>query len=351
MDPSKQSSGNFDFQDFPVDSTLVELDTSDQQTHTFKQFPDSAVDDDLEGTVEENKLLGEEKPAGGGGAIWTVEYYRRYFNVDTSDVRDRCLWSMVPKPGTNFLKDRLQQNPDLYGPFWIGVTLVISIAVMGNLANYLQVAAAGDRYHWRYDFHKLTLAATVVFCYSCLVPIALWAVFWWRGVQATVTLLQLVCLYGYSLTVYIPISVLCASGVWQLQWALMLAGFAVSGAVLAASLWSALGEEQRRLAIAVTAVVLLLHLALAAGFLLYFFRSPVPATDVQATTAAAAVAAATAEKTAAPASPAAKRAASDPAAPAGDQGAAAAKTKGAPPPDAAGGGGADAGAAAKPAQR
>ncbi|XP_043222734.1 uncharacterized protein LOC122381980 isoform X2 [Amphibalanus amphitrite] len=115
MDPSKQSSGNFDFQDFPVDSTLVELDTSDQQTHTFKQFPDSAVDDDLEGTVEENKLLGEEKPAGGGGAIWTVEYYRRYFNVDTSDVRDRCLWSMVPKPGTNFLKDRLQQNPDLYG--------------------------------------------------------------------------------------------------------------------------------------------------------------------------------------------------------------------------------------------
>ena len=53
----------------------------------------------------------------------------------------------------------------------------------------------------------MTLAATVVFCYSCLVPIALWAVFWWRGVQTTVTLLQLVCLYGYSLTVYIPISV------------------------------------------------------------------------------------------------------------------------------------------------
>ena len=43
------------------------------------------------------------------------------------------------------------------GPFWIGVTLVISIAVMGNLANYLQVAAAGDRYHWRYDFHKRTV--------------------------------------------------------------------------------------------------------------------------------------------------------------------------------------------------
>ena len=45
------------FADFSVDSTLVELDTSEQQTHTFKQFPDSAVDDDLDGNVEENKVF------------------------------------------------------------------------------------------------------------------------------------------------------------------------------------------------------------------------------------------------------------------------------------------------------
>ena len=43
---------------------------------------------------------------------------------------------------------------------------------------------------WRRSV-AVTLAATVVFCYSCLVPIALWAVFWWRGVQTSVTLLQL----------------------------------------------------------------------------------------------------------------------------------------------------------------
>ena len=72
------------------------------------------------------QLLGDDKPAG-GGAIWTVEYYRQYFNVDTSDVRDRCLWSMVPKPGTNFLKDRLQHNPDLYG-------------VLASMATVLHVA-------------------------------------------------------------------------------------------------------------------------------------------------------------------------------------------------------------------
>jgi len=287
MDSKKETSINFDFQDFAQDSTLVDLDTPNQQTHTFKQFPDSAVDEDLDGNVEQSKLLGEEKPS--GGAIWTVEYYRKYFNVDTADVRDRCLWSMVPKPGTNFLRDRLQHNPDLYGPFWIGVTLVISIAVMGNLANYLQIAAQGHQYNWKYDFHKLTLAASVVFCYSWLVPVAMWAVFWWRGAQTSVTLLQLVCLYGYSLTVYIPISILCATGLWQLQWALMLLGFALSGAVLVTSLWSALSEERRNVALAVATVVLVLHLALAAGFLLYFFRAPLPASSPSSTTATAAV--------------------------------------------------------------
>lgn len=44
---------------------------------------------------------------------------------------------------------------DLYlffkGPFWICATLVVTIAISGNLANYL--IHAGD-HNWAYDFHK-----------------------------------------------------------------------------------------------------------------------------------------------------------------------------------------------------
>jgi hypothetical protein len=37
------------------------------------------------------------------------------------------------------------------GPFWICVTLVVTIAISGNLANYL--IQVGE-HNWTYDFHK-----------------------------------------------------------------------------------------------------------------------------------------------------------------------------------------------------
>ena len=39
----------------------------------------------------------------------------------------------------------------LKGPFWICATLVVTIAISGNLANYL--VHAGE-HNWTYDFHK-----------------------------------------------------------------------------------------------------------------------------------------------------------------------------------------------------
>jgi len=38
------------------------------------------------------------------------------------------------------------------GPFWICITLVFTVAVAGNLANYFH--SAGEHYKWKYDFHK-----------------------------------------------------------------------------------------------------------------------------------------------------------------------------------------------------
>jgi len=38
------------------------------------------------------------------------------------------------------------------GPFWICTTLVFTIAVAGNLANYFH--HSGEHYKWKYDFHK-----------------------------------------------------------------------------------------------------------------------------------------------------------------------------------------------------
>lgn len=55
----------------------------------------------------------------------TIEFYQRFFDVDTFMVLERIANSMIPKRApSNYLKLNIGQNPDLYGPFWITTTLV-----------------------------------------------------------------------------------------------------------------------------------------------------------------------------------------------------------------------------------
>ena len=62
---------------------------------------------------------------------------------------------MMPWPSRPFLGHVVKKNrADLYGPFWICATLVVAIAVSGNLAAYRQSPQTiGLR--WHYDFHKV----------------------------------------------------------------------------------------------------------------------------------------------------------------------------------------------------
>jgi len=66
-------------------------------------------------------------------------------------VQRRILHSFYPKPGSNFIVDHVQPIPDLYGPFWISVTLIFSMAICGNIANYIQ-SDGEDRIAFQNDF-------------------------------------------------------------------------------------------------------------------------------------------------------------------------------------------------------
>ena len=109
--------------------------------------------------------------------IWFVFYFR-------------LIWSVLPRPGTtmDFLRRSIRPKPDLYGPFWVCVTLIFSVAISGkitnivmgtkkqsqilmftkllfisfdytgNVAQYLQTAVQANPatgFRWHYDFHKV----------------------------------------------------------------------------------------------------------------------------------------------------------------------------------------------------
>ncbi|XP_017095187.2 protein YIPF1 [Drosophila bipectinata] len=227
--------------------------------------------------------------AGGGGgklSFLTIEYYQQFFNVDTYMVLERIVNSMIPKRAAgNYLRMNIGENPDLYGPFWITVTLIFSIAISGNIASYLQ--QANDKYTWHYNFHLVSYAATCIFLYANILPAILWALFKYslKPVDAsdavetdsasyTPSLLSLMCIYGYSLAIYIPVSILWVINISVLQWLLVITAALLSGTVLIAVLTPALRNSQFSLFLIIG--ILSAHFVLAAGFLLYFFHSPEP---------------------------------------------------------------------------
>jgi len=53
----------------------------------------------------------------------------------------------------------------------------------------------------------VTVATSAIFAYWWLMPTLLYGLLWWRDNQAGFTYTELLCIYGYSLAVYIPISV------------------------------------------------------------------------------------------------------------------------------------------------
>ncbi len=93
-----------------------------------------------------------------------------------------------------------------YGPFWICSTLVFVTAALGNFAAYLaHKTSAGGGEAWHYDINKVTYAAIMFYGYVGVIPLGLYFLLKYLGVVSG--LIQLWCLYGYSLFVFIPASV------------------------------------------------------------------------------------------------------------------------------------------------
>lgn len=57
----------------------------------------------------------------------------------------------------------------------------------------------------------MSIAATIIYAYAWLVPLALWGFLVWRNSKVmnivSYSFLEIVCVYGYSLFIYIPTAV------------------------------------------------------------------------------------------------------------------------------------------------
>lgn len=190
---------------------------------------------------EDDELLGaqeEGRPAKASGgllgslcACLSVEYYRQYFDVNTEDVLLRLKYALLfcgGASGQSPFLDVVREKPDAYGPWWISTTLIFLMSVTSQVTGMLSGTS--------FNFEVVTWAAMTVYSYVGVLAVALWlALNYW--LKAPLSLLQCACVVGYSLTVYLPATLLCVLFGFLSYWPPLLAAGLLSSLFIAKALF------------------------------------------------------------------------------------------------------------------
>ncbi|KAK9329690.1 hypothetical protein V1520DRAFT_342494 [Lipomyces starkeyi] len=258
-----------------VDAEGVDLGETDLEFHDFH------TGDNVQGKIPaggQSRLyeppLSLENDPNRPLSIWTIHFYAQFFNVETSDVMQRCIYALYPR--VSFV-DTVGDNPDLYGPFWIASTVILVLFFSSTLAGAIASHVAGVRYE--YNFGLLSAAAALMYGYTFIVPILLWgSLKWYRSEHAR--LLECVTLYGYANTIWVPVALVSISPIeifnFQtianvVRWASAAVGFAISTTFLVRNLYPVLNSTEAKTSRILLIVVVLGHMALAFVVKLVFF--------------------------------------------------------------------------------
>ncbi|KAK7337795.1 hypothetical protein VNO77_18382 [Canavalia gladiata] len=208
---------------------------------------------------------GSDEPQQGGWLrTFTVAAYKPYFDIDTSDVIERIIDSLFPFRGT--FNEKTATNPDLYGPFWICTTLIFVAASIGTFVTY--IAHKLKSQEWNYDINLVTWSAGLFYGYVTIVPLCLYVIL--KYFSAPAGFVQLLCLYGYSLFVFIPALCMSVVPLEIFRWVIAgVAGF-MSATFVALNLRAHIKSSGERWFL-IVAGIFLLQLALAVVLKIYLF--------------------------------------------------------------------------------
>jgi len=148
--------------------------------------------------------------------------------------------ALQPQPTTT---SSGKEGPDLYGPIWLTMTLVFFVAVTSNISLYIHhtkknksivideggVAAEEE---WDYDINQLLHATWILYSFTVGIPTLLYFLLRLVGSgssSSSLGLVELICLYGYSLVPYLPVAWFCIIPYSWVQWLFLTIATVLSG--------------------------------------------------------------------------------------------------------------------------
>lgn len=203
---------------------------------------------------------------------WTLAFYKQFFDVDTKEVLARLANTLIPVAPPDFLLHRnwhasqqiavpaaaglegqqqdVEKKPDLYGPFWVTTSLWMTLAIVGNIMSRIsysraqQTAAANPLpvgsptsvpTAWHYDFTSASVACATIYTFCGGMSLLVWALMKWKSVP--VTLIDVLCLYGYSMFIFVCSAILCMIPMPALQLGVCVISGLWSAAYLLLNFW------------------------------------------------------------------------------------------------------------------
>jgi hypothetical protein len=101
----------------------------------------------------------------------TIDFFQTYFDISTNEIQERLVASLIPF--NRMFITKYKQKPDLYGPFWIYTTLIIIVAIAGNLNRYFEMRDTLGGEPFTYNFNFIPIAATIIYSIGFGLPVIL----------------------------------------------------------------------------------------------------------------------------------------------------------------------------------
>ena len=192
-----------------------------------------------------------------------LDFLKKYFEINSSDFYKRFLYSLIPF--NHKFVDLTVTNPDLYGPFWIYTTLILAIASAGSLSRFISGNSTKNFFQ---EF--VPIATGIIYGVGFGLPVLLALLM--KAFGSDITIVAVLCTYGYSFSIFIPVVIACIAPNQIVQWVLL--GYAAfsSTSLLVVNYWKELGKYVDKKRYIIIGIVLCVQVGLFLLFKLYFFQ-------------------------------------------------------------------------------
>ena len=189
--------------------------------------------------------------------------FKKYFQITSNDFILRFINSFIPF--NNKFGNLIKNNPDLYGPIWIYTSLIILLSATGSLTRTIQ---GHNNKNFFQEF--IPIAGSTIYMVGFGLPILITILMKVFGIK--LGFVHVICTYGYSFSIFLPISIICVIQYNYIQWIALIYAVFSSTSLLVVNYYKLMGDFSRNKKSIIIAIVLLAQIGLLLFFKLYFFK-------------------------------------------------------------------------------